>query len=147
MSSDGMKAIDFENMILGRAASKTAKLLLQGESVIVLNAEKAVVRGTKPGIMEKFLRRYGWRAKGNPQTHGPTSSRMPDKLVYRAIQHMLPYHQARGKEALGRLKVFLGFPKRFEKMPAEKWHETKNEEKKNFLTVKQISEELGLQRR
>jgi len=142
-----MKAIDFENMILGRAASKTAKLLLQGESVIVLNAEKAVVRGTKSGIMQKFVRRYGWRAKGNPQTHGPVASRRPDKLVYSTIQHMLPYHQARGKDALAKMKIFMGIPKRFEKMPAEKWAETKNEEKKSFLTVKQISEELGLQRR
>jgi large subunit ribosomal protein L13 len=142
-----MKAIDFENAILGRAASKTAKMLLQGESVIVLNAEKAVIRGTKTGILEKFLRRYGWRAKGNPITHGPKSSRMPDRLVYRTIQHMLPYRQARGKEALTRLKVFLGKPKRFEKMAAEKWAETKNEEKKNFLTIQQISEELGLKQR
>jgi large subunit ribosomal protein L13 len=139
-----MKAIDFENAILGRAASKTAKLLLQGESVVVLNAEKAVVRGTKKGIMQKFARRYGWRAKGNPQTHGPVSSRRPDKLVYSTIQHMLPYHQARGKNALKNLKIFMGKPARYEKMTSEQWPETRNEEKKNFLSTKQISEELGL---
>lgn len=142
-----MKAIDFENAILGRAASRTAKLLLKGESVLVLNAEKAVVRGTKTGIMQKFVRRYGWHAKGNPQSHGPKSSRMPNKLVFSTIQHMLPYHQARGKDAMARLKIFVGSPKQFEKTPAEKWPETQNPEKKNFLTVKQISEELGLQRR
>jgi len=141
-----MKTIDFSNMILGKAASKTAKLLLNGESIVVLHAEKAVVRGTKKGILEKFLRRYGWRAKGNPQTHGPKMSRLPNHLVFFSIKHMLPSN-ARGKSAQDRLTVCLGFPKRFEKTSVEKWSEIENTEKKKFLTMAQISEELGLVRK
>ena len=76
-----MKTIDFSNLILGRAASKTAKLLLKGETIVIVNVEKAVVRGTRKGILEKFLRRVGWKAKGKPLRHGPKISRRPDRLA------------------------------------------------------------------
>ena len=95
-----MKTVDFSNLILGRAASKAAKLLSNGETLVILNAEQAVVRGTQKGILEKFVRRYGWRAKGNPTKHGPKLSRKPDQLVFFSIKHMLPHQQAKGRTAL-----------------------------------------------
>ncbi|MBU0635441.1 50S ribosomal protein L13 [Candidatus Micrarchaeota archaeon] len=142
-----MKTIDYSNLILGRAASKTAKLLLKGETIVIVNAEKAVVRGTKKGILEKFLRRHGWKAKGNPLRHGPKISRMPDRLVRFAIQHMLPYRRATGRQALERLTIFLGIPKKLEKASIEKWDSIENMEKKNFLTIAQISTAMGLQKK
>lgn len=142
-----MKIVDYSNLVLGRAASKTAKLLLSGESVVIVNAEKAVIRGTKTGVMEKFVRRYGHRAKGNPTTHGPNMSRLPDRLVYWTIQHMLPYRQARGRNALKLLKIHLGMPKRFENKDTQNWKDTVNMEKKNFFTMQQVSEEMGLHKR
>lgn len=138
-----MKIIDISNAILGRAGTRIAKLLLSGETVLVVNAEKAVVRGTKGGIMQKFARRYGWRAKGNPISHGPNLSRRPDRLVFFTIKHMLPHRKGRGLLALKRLKVLTGLPSRFEKNPLEKWPEIQNTEKQKFLTVQQISQELG----
>lgn len=141
-----MKTVDFSNAILGRAASKTAKLLLKGETIVVVNAEKAVIRGTQTGIMEKFLRRQGWKAKGNPLRHGIKISRRPDRIVKSAIQHMLPYKKARGKEALERLTICLGVPKKMEKAVTEQWKETQNAEKKKFFTIQQISETMGLKR-
>ncbi|MEM2976009.1 MAG: uL13 family ribosomal protein, partial [Candidatus Bathyarchaeia archaeon] len=37
--------IDASGLILGRMASEVAKRLLQGENIMIINAEKAVVSG------------------------------------------------------------------------------------------------------
>ena len=39
--------VNAEGLIVGRLCSKVAKLLLNGEEVIILNAEKAVFSGKK----------------------------------------------------------------------------------------------------
>ena len=46
--------IDATNKIAGRLASIVAKLLLIGEEVIILNAEKAVISGKKDRIFRIF---------------------------------------------------------------------------------------------
>ena len=136
------KTVDFSNVILGRAASKVAKALMQGEKVTIVNAEKAVIRGTKTGVMQKFNRRQGWTAKGNTQLRSANMSRMPDRLVKWTIKHMLPTEKSSGQTALDRLEVYIGIPSRFEKN-IEKWPEFENKEKKNCWTMEKISHELG----
>ena len=47
MSYNNSVIIDAKGLILGRLASNVAKRLLDGESVIILNAEKAAISGKK----------------------------------------------------------------------------------------------------
>lgn len=141
-----MKTVDYSNLVLGRAASKTAKLLLNGESITIVHAEKAVVRGTRSGILEKFQRRENLRSKGNPEKKGAKISRMPDKIVRFSIKHMIPYGHGKGQQALKRLRIHMGLPKQMEGVALEQWKELENQEKKNFLTVQQISEAIGLRK-
>ena len=56
-----MKIIDGTNAILGRLASYTAKELLKGEEIIIVNCEKIIITGNKKNIEENFKRsgRYG----------------------------------------------------------------------------------------
>ncbi|MFH0954953.1 MAG: 50S ribosomal protein L13 [Candidatus Micrarchaeota archaeon] len=136
------KTVDFSNAILGRAASRVAKALLNGEKIVIVNAEKAVIRGTKSGVMEKFVRRQGWTAKGNTALRSANMSRMPDRIVKWTVKHMLPTEKSSGRTALDRLEVYMGIPSRFEKN-IEKWPEFENKEKKNTWTLRQISHELG----
>ena len=61
-----MVVIDAENLILGRLASHVAKLLLNGTEVTIVNAEKAIISGTKKSIIEGYhdKRRVGGVRKG-----------------------------------------------------------------------------------
>ncbi len=140
-----MKIVNFENVVLGRAATQVAKTLLKGEDVIIVNCEKAVVKGSPEGAVEKFARRYAWRTKGNPVKRGPKYSRLPDRIVTWSIKHMLPIRVSSGRKALERLKVYIGVPKALEGKQFEKFANSENTEPKRFLTIAQISKKLGLE--
>ncbi len=99
--------IDADGLILGRMSSLIAKRLLSGESIAVINAEKAVISGrrrSKVAEAKTFLEvgHLRW---------GPIHYRRPDKIARRTVRGMLPYEQPKGKAAYGRLQVFMGVPK------------------------------------
>ncbi len=101
-----MKIIDASGMVLGRMATKAAKLTLQGEQVAVINCEKAVLSGDPKKVLEKFRER---RKRGGP-FHGPFYPKQPERIVRRAIRGMLPYHQERGRLAYKRVRCYFGAP-------------------------------------
>ena len=140
-----MKIVDFKNVVLGRASTQVAKTLLKGEDVIIVNCEKAVVKGTRSGALEKFERRYAWRTKGNPVKRGPKYSRLPDRIVTWTIMHMLPDEKPSGRKPLERLKVYIGVPKSMEGKTFERIQGAENMEPKKFLTIEQISAKMGLE--
>lgn len=135
--------IDLKDLIIGRASTHIAKRLLNGERIEVVNAEKAVIKGPRQKIIAKFKKRVDMAVVGNPH-YGPQFSRMPDKIVRWAIRGMLPNVTRARKPALERLRVHIGIPKELEKQKAETIERAKNREKKNFLYLKELTEELGL---
>ncbi len=101
--------IDGANLILGRLASYAAKKSLEGENVIIVNSELVVVSGKK----ENTESRYKVKAdRGNP-LKGPYFPKMADRILRRTIRGMLPYKQARGKEAFERVMCYLGVPEKY----------------------------------
>lgn len=102
-----MKYINAEGLILGRLTSHIAKLLLQGEEVIVVNAEKAIITGNKKDILNK----YRVRRELVHKRKGPYYPKRPERIFKRTVRGMLPYQQPRGREALKRLKVYVGVPR------------------------------------
>ncbi len=107
--------VNAEGQVLGRMASFVAKRALRGDRVIVVNAEKAVISGTKTGIQTETDRRLGIRNWGNPKK-GPFLMKRPDTFVRRVIRAMLPYNKnrygARGREAFKDVIVFMGVPQK-----------------------------------
>ncbi|MFW9991051.1 MAG: 50S ribosomal protein L13 [Candidatus Odinarchaeota archaeon] len=102
--------IDAEKMILGRLASETASYLLKGtDNVIIVNAEKCLVTGNHRHVVEKYRRRTAIKTATNPK-RGPFYPRSPAQIVRRTVRGMLPWKQAKGKDAYRRLKVFIGIP-------------------------------------
>jgi large subunit ribosomal protein L13 len=109
---------DASGQVAGRLASTAAKLLLKGDSIFIINAEKAVITGDAVFI-EKF---YKERVDRGEPHHGPFYPREPDRMLRRMTRGMLPFHSARGREAFRRLRVYKSLPaelkgKKFEKMP------------------------------
>ncbi len=98
--------INAEGLVLGRMASKVAKRLLNGEEVIIVNAEKSVQSGKKKS---KVAEAKQFLEVGAPE-RGPFHYRRPDRIVKKTVRGMLPYAQPKGKTAFKRLKVFMGVP-------------------------------------
>ncbi len=99
---------------LGRAASRIAKMLLSGVSVTVVNAEKAIITGKKQAILERYKFLTSRRAYVSPKRDTVWYPRKPERIFWYTIYRMLPRHNRRWKEALRRLKVYVGVPKKLE---------------------------------
>jgi len=140
MSSENAIIIDAKGLILGRMASIIAKRLLQGESVIVLNAEKTAISGKRLQIVKEaktFLE------VGHPRK-GPFHQRRPDRIVRRTIRGMLPRKKPKGMQAFKRLKVYLGAPMEFNGKEIQTILEASAEKLKSpYITVGELAKEIG----
>ena len=140
MSSEKTIIIDAKGLILGRMASSVAKCLLQGESIIIVNSEKAVISGKRLQIVDDaktFLE------VGHPRK-GPNHPRRPDGVVRRTVRGMLPYRKPKGRQAFKRLKVYLGAPKEFEGKETKTILEARAEKLTSpYITVGELAKEIG----
>jgi len=101
---------DAGGQILGRLSSVIAKKLLDGERVVVVNAEQAVVSGSKRATVSH----YKVRTKRGDPIKGPFFPRTPDGIFRRAVRGMLPWKKPKGKAAYKRLQVYIGIPAKLE---------------------------------
>jgi len=140
MSSENAIIIDAKGLILGRMASIIAKRLLQGESIIVVNAEKTAISGKRLQIVKEaktFLE------VGHPRK-GPFHQRRPDRIVRRTIRGMLPRKKPKGMQAFKRLKVYLGAPMEFNGKEIQTILEASAEKLKSpYITVGELAKEIG----
>ena len=102
-----MKIYNGEGMVLGRMAAVVAKESLLGEEVMVVNCEKMVVSGKKTNTVSNEKQKRD--RKGYP-LKSAKFSRLPDRYVRRTIRGMVPWKQARGKEAYKRVMCYIGIP-------------------------------------
>lgn len=107
--------VDASGLVLGRAASLIAKRLLNGESIVVVNAERSVVTGSRRLVIDHYT---AARARGSVRS-GPHFPRHPDRIFRRTVRGMLPHLKTRGKVAFGRLEVFIGVPDELKGAKAE----------------------------
>ena len=135
--------IDASGLILGRMASFVAKNLLNGKKVAIINCEKAVISGEKHAILQRYFKRRGRKTMSNPR-RGPFFYTMPDRIVWRTIRGMIPWDKKKGRDAMKRLKVFIGVPKELKNAKPidlpEKYKCTKL--MCDYLTVEELSKEL-----
>lgn len=133
-----MKIIDGKGAVLGRLASFVAKELLKGEEINIVNCEQIIITGNKKRIQEDFEEK---RSKVGSGQQGPKVSRLSEKIVKRAIRGMLPNHRkGRGKEALKRVKCYVGIPKEFaESKKILAGRQPKVPNKSKIVTIKEIS--------
>jgi len=132
--------IDADGLILGRMASCVAKRLLNGEKIIIVNAEKAIISGKRLSIIRdkhEFLQIGHYRK-------GPFHPRRPDRIVKRVIRGMLPRKKPRGKEALKRLRVYIGVPKDYDGKEMERIPEAEGRNLRGpYITVSELARNIG----
>ncbi|MEM4295715.1 MAG: 50S ribosomal protein L13 [Candidatus Anstonellales archaeon] len=133
-----MLVIDAENAVLGRLASKVAKALLNGEQVVIINAEKALISGNKEYIIRKYKTRRNLQTKQNPEK-SPKWPKVPNLLLRRIIRGMLPRKKAKGRQAFKRLKVYIGNPLNVQGTKVDE----AMKELKNYITMADLCSYLG----
>jgi large subunit ribosomal protein L13 len=107
--------VDASGLVLGRAASLIAKRLLNGESIVVVNAEKSIVVGARTAVLAHYT---AARARGSVRS-GPHFPRYPDRIFRRTVRGMLPHLKTRGKVAFHRLQVHIGVPEEWKSQPTQ----------------------------
>ncbi|GAB7008910.1 50S ribosomal protein L13 [Halorubrum trueperi] len=138
---DADVVVDARDCILGRVSSEVAQRVLDGETVAVVNAERAVITGNEEATMET----YHTRAELGSDS-GPYYPKRPDRIFKRAIRGMLPYKTEDGREALSNVRVYVGNPyERDEDAESVVLDGTSLDRLSNikFTTLGDISESLG----
>lgn len=138
--AEEVKVIDATGLVLGRASSLIAKRLLQGESLVVVNAEKAVVIGGRDSVLANYS---AMMARGSSRK-GPHYPRGADRLFRRTVRGMLPVKRSTGRDAFKRFMTYVGVPKEFEGKPMEVLESAKpSPSLKDPLTLVEISRLMG----
>ncbi len=133
------KYIDATNMVLGRMSSIVAKMLLEGEEVVIINAERTSIVGKK----QMIYARYRFKRELGNSRKGPFFPRMPDRIVKRAVRGMLPKN-SKGRTALKVLKVYIGTPSELRNVKAEKIDaEVRGIEGTTYISVGDIARHMG----
>lgn len=133
------KIIDGAGAVLGRLASKLASLTLDGEKVVVVNAEEVVVSGDRDDVVEKYRRKteYG-------SDRGPKQPKRPDAILKRTVRGMVPYKKQRGRDAMQRLRVYVGVPEEYNGVEFEPVVSTVEDlGRAGYVELGDISEKIG----
>ncbi len=101
--------IDASNSVLGRVASVVAKRALEGDEIVVVNVEKAVITGKRLSIIADAHHRLETTTHQN-QERAPIHFRKVDLIARRTIRGMLPWKKSSGKIAFKKIQVYVGIP-------------------------------------
>jgi large subunit ribosomal protein L13 len=132
--------VNADGLILGRMASVVAKKLLNGEKVIIVNAEKAVISGKKKS---KIAEAKEFLEVGAPK-RGPFHYRRPDRIMRKTVRGMLPFKQPKGKTALKKLKVFISVPEDLKDKQSVSLEDAEAAKLKGpYFTLAELAKEIG----
>ena len=143
LSSEETVYIDATNQIAGRLSSKIAKLVLSGKRVVVVNADKALISGSRTSVINQWKERLELGSKVNP-IYGPIHPRRPDNILRRMVRGMVPRKKPKGATAMKRLRVYVGVPSGLDLSKMTKFEETlATRPIPVYVTMGDLSKSLG----
>lgn len=110
--------VDAEGVVLGRLASQVAQILRgkhkpiftphidTGDFVIVLNAEKVRLTGTKEE-KKSYFHHTGYPGGVRVRSYTEMMAKFPERVIEKAVKGMIP-HNRLGRQILKKLKVYAG---------------------------------------
>lgn len=135
-----MRIIDATDLVAGRLASYVSKLAMNGETIRIVNSEKAIISGNRTSLIKLFTDRIH---KGNALA-GPFYPKRADRILKRIIRGMLPYKKTNGLKAFNRIRTYLGVPDEFkDKIEKVDSLNLMNTNIKKYVTLKDLSKQLG----
>lgn len=143
MSSEGTVYVDATNQIAGRLSSKVAKLILSGKRVVVVNAEKSLVSGSRTSVVNQWKERLELSSRVNP-IYGPIHPRRPDNILKRMVRGMVPRKKPKGATAMKRLRVYIGVPEGIDGSKLTKFEDAAaSRPVPVYVTMHDLSKSLG----
>src|ERR671912_49664 len=135
--------IDVANCISGRICSHVSKLLLQGNRVTIVNAEKAMLSGHRYKTIQLYKERLEINSVTNP-IHGPFHPRRPDTILTKMVRGMIPKTKTSGIEAFKRLRVYIGTPDQLRNMKTESFEDAKiTRSPSRYISVGEVARQIG----
>ena len=133
--------IDGRNAVLGRLGSVVAQRIMDGEEIVVINAESIVVTGERDMVFADYKARVD---RGDTtKRKGPFYPRRADLLFKRSVRGMIPWTTTSGREAYRRLHVYVGTPKQFADAETVKIEDAMKKINGKYTTLGAISKFLG----
>ncbi len=127
---------------MGRLCSHVAKRLRNGEEIVIVNAEKAVISGNRAQLYEFYSHRRN-RASSQTKAKGPYYPRTADRILKRSVRGMIEYRKPSGRAALKRLKVYLGLPNEFKGTKLETLESARKPHLSRYVLLGEVTSELG----
>ncbi|ORD93971.1 RL13A [Enterospora canceri] len=138
--------VDASGHVVGKLASRVAKLLLEGYEVDVVACERAIFTGP----LERHVGKYkDWKRKRcivNPM-RGAFHYKEPSKYFFKVLRTMVQRKTNRGGEALGKLGCYEAIPAQFvgveRVMFPEALHVVTNNVERRTCTIGQLLSKFG----
>ena len=83
--TESLIVVDATNCIAGRMCSHVSKLLLEGNKVAIVNAEKAMLSGNRYKTIDSYKEHLEINSVTNP-IHGPFHPRRPDTIMSKMVR-------------------------------------------------------------
>lgn len=131
--------IDATGLVLGRMATNIAKRALEGETVHIVNAEKAIIAGASKRAIQE---RYKFKREVGTMRKGPFFPREPHLIVKRTVRGMLQYQKPSGRAAYKRIQAHIGVPNELAGQDTIIVEDAKRDPR-TFLTIAELSTYLG----
>jgi len=131
--------IDGNESVLGRLASRVSKIALEGEEVIIVNADNIYITGNKNAIIKKYMEKI----EIGTVSKGPFVQKTVDGIVKSSIRGMIGRNKQRGIDALKRIKVFSGVPAEYKDKPMVSMEKINKEKPIKKISVSELSKLLG----
>jgi len=135
--------VDASNCISGRICSKISKLLLQGNRVSVVNAEKVMISGNKYEVIESYKKKLEVGSVTNP-IHGPFHPRRPDTIITKMVRGMVPKTKSSGIQAFKKLRVYIGIPDELKNSQMQTFEDAKITKPESFyISMGDVAKQIG----
>ena len=135
--------VDATNQIAGRLASRTAKLIISGKRVVIVNAEKSLISGSRISVLTEWTKKLELSSRVNP-IYGPIHPRRPDNILKRMVRGMVPRKKPKGDMAMKRLRVYIGVPEEIKQEQLTRFEDTgATRPIPVYVTMSDLSKNLG----
>jgi large subunit ribosomal protein L13 len=135
--------VDAAGCIAGRMCSNVSKLLLKGNRVTIVNAEKVMLSGDRYKTIQLYKEHLEINSATNP-IHGPFHPRRPDRILTKMVRGMMPKRKASGIEAFKRLRVYISIPDQLKNSSMKSFEDSKiTKPMSYYITLGDLAKEIG----
>jgi large subunit ribosomal protein L13 len=140
---ESLVIVDATNCIAGRMCSHVSKLLLQGNKVAIVNAEKAMLSGNRYKTVDSYKEHLEINSVTNP-IHGPFHPRRPDTIISKMVRGMVPKRKPDGIAAFKHLRVYMGVPDHMKQAKMESFDDSKiTKPESYYISIAEVAKQIG----